>query len=62
MRGECLESVRGRVRQDGIPHYEQSGLHDPMEPLRDVLGSQAVRERGIYNAKVFWPIWIATGR
>ncbi|HNA28265.1 MAG TPA: hypothetical protein PKV55_14795, partial [Nitrospira sp.] len=25
--------------------------HDLYEPLRDVLGSQTVRERGIYNAK-----------
>ncbi|HNI67001.1 MAG TPA: asparagine synthase (glutamine-hydrolyzing) [Nitrospira sp.] len=52
MRGRMPESVRGRVDKMGFPTASKKWFaHDLYEPLRDVLGSQAVRERGIYNAK-----------
>lgn len=52
MRGRIPESVRGRVDKMGFPTASRKWFaHDLHEPLRDVLGSQAVRERGIYNAK-----------
>ena len=53
MRGRIPESVRGRVDKMGFPTASKKWFaHDLYEPLRDVLGSQTVRERGIYNAKV----------
>lgn len=51
MRGRIPESVRGRVDKMGFPTASKKWFaHDLYEPLRDILGSQAVRERGIYNA------------
>lgn len=53
MRGRMPESVRGRVDKMGFPTASKKWFaHDLYEPLRDVLGSQTVRERGIYNTKV----------
>lgn len=53
MRGRMPESVRGRVDKMGFPTASKKWFaHDLYEPLRDVLASQTVRERGIYNAKV----------
>ncbi len=50
MRGRIPESVRGRVDKMGFPTASKKWFaHDLYEPLRDILGSQAVRERGIYN-------------
>lgn len=51
MRGRIPESVRARVDKMGFPTASKKWFaHDLYEPLRDILGSQAVRERGIYNA------------
>jgi len=51
MRGWIPESVRTRVDKMGFPTASKKWFaHDLYEPLRDILGSQAVRERGIYNA------------
>ncbi|MCS6316410.1 MAG: hypothetical protein H8K05_01230, partial [Nitrospira sp.] len=51
MRGRIPESVRTRVDKMGFPTASKKWFaHDLYEPLRDILGSQAVRERGIYNA------------
>lgn len=53
MRGLMPESVRGRVDKMGFPTASRKWFaHDLYEPLRDVLGSQAVRESGIYNPTV----------
>lgn len=53
MRGRMPESVRGRVDKMGFPTASKKWFaHDLYEPLRDVLGSQTVRERGIYNTTV----------
>lgn len=53
MRGRMPESVRGRVDKMGFPTASRKWFaHDLYEPLRDVLRSQAVRERGIYNVNV----------
>ena len=52
MKGRIPESVRSRVDKMGFPTASKKWFaHDLYEPLRDVLGSQTVRERGIYNAK-----------
>jgi asparagine synthase (glutamine-hydrolysing) len=51
MRGRIPESVRGRVDKMGFPTASKKWFaHDLYEPLHDILGSRAVRERGIYNA------------
>ena len=53
MRGRIPESVRSRVDKMGFPTASKKWFaHDLYEPLRDILGSQAVRDRGIYNANV----------
>ena len=53
MRGRIPESVRARVDKMGFPTDSKKWFaHDLYEPLRDVLGSRAVRERGIYHADV----------
>ena len=50
MRGRIPESVRARVDKMGFPTASKKWFaHDLYEPLRDILGSRAVRERGIYN-------------
>jgi asparagine synthase (glutamine-hydrolysing) len=51
MRGRIPESVRSRVDKMGFPTASRKWFaHDLYEPLRDILGSRAVQERGIYNA------------
>jgi asparagine synthase (glutamine-hydrolysing) len=51
MRGRIPESVRSRVDKMGFPTASKKWFaHDLYEPLRDILGSRVVRERGIYNA------------
>ena len=51
MRGRIPESVRGRVDKMGFPTASKKWFaHDLYEPLRDILSSRVVRERGIYNA------------
>ena len=53
MRGRIPESVRGRVDKMGFPTASKKWFaHDLYEPLRDILVSRAVRDRGIYNANV----------
>lgn len=53
MRGRIPESVRARVDKMGFPTASKKWFaHDLYEPLRDVLSSQAFRERGIYNSRV----------
>jgi len=50
MRGRIPESVRSRVDKMGFPTASKKWFaHDLYEPLRDILGSRTVRERGIYN-------------
>jgi len=50
MRGRIPESVRSRVDKMGFPTASKKWFaHDLHEPLRDLLGSRSVRERGIYN-------------
>ncbi|MBA3753255.1 MAG: asparagine synthase (glutamine-hydrolyzing) [Nitrospira sp.] len=51
MKGRIPESVRLRVDKMGFPTASKKWFsHDLYEPLRDILGSRTVRERGIYNA------------
>ncbi|HEY9526811.1 MAG TPA: asparagine synthase (glutamine-hydrolyzing) [Anaerolineales bacterium] len=51
MRGRIPESVRARIDKMGFPTASKKWFaHDLYEPLRDILGSRTVRERGIYNA------------
>jgi asparagine synthase (glutamine-hydrolysing) len=51
MRNKIPESVRGRIDKMGFPTASKKWFaHDLYEPLRDILGSQTTRERGIYNA------------
>ena len=51
MKGRIPETVRARVDKMGFPTASKKWFaHDLYEPLRDILGSRAVRERGIYNA------------
>ncbi len=53
MRGRIPESVRARVDKMGFPTASKKWFaHDLYEPLRDILGSRAARERGIYNVGV----------
>ncbi len=50
MRGRIPESVRSRVDKMGFPTASKKWFaHDLYEPLRDVLASRTLRERGIYN-------------
>lgn len=50
MRQRIPESVRTRVDKMGFPVPAQQWFaHDLYEPMQDLLASQAVRERGIYN-------------
>jgi asparagine synthase (glutamine-hydrolysing) len=52
LRGRIPDSVRNRVEKMGFPtslHLWVSGAL--AEPLRDILASQAARERGIYNVE-----------
>jgi len=50
MRGKIPESVRTRPDKMGFPFPTQKWLNDSLlEPVRDLLESQATRERGIYN-------------
>ncbi|HVG02710.1 MAG TPA: asparagine synthase-related protein, partial [Nitrospira sp.] len=51
MKGRIPESVRTRVDKMGFPTASKKWFaHDLYEPLRDIIGSRAARERGIYNA------------
>jgi asparagine synthase (glutamine-hydrolysing) len=50
MRQRIPESVRTRLDKMGFPVPDQQWFaHDLYEPMQDLLASQAVRERGIYN-------------
>jgi len=50
MRQRIPESVRTRVDKMGFPVPDRKWFaHDLYEPMQDLLASQAVRERGIYN-------------
>lgn len=50
MRQRIPESVRTRIDKMGFPVPNQQWFrHDLYEPMQDLLASQAVRERGIYN-------------
>ncbi len=50
MRGRIPESVRARPDKMGFPTAGRKWFaHDLYEPMADLLSSQAVRERGIYN-------------
>lgn len=50
MRGRIPESVRTRVDKMGFPTPSKSWFANALhEPLMDVLGSRAARERGIYH-------------
>ena len=53
MRERIPESVRSRVDKMGFPTAGQRWFaHDLYEPVRDLLGSRATRERGIYDTSV----------
>ena len=53
MRERIPESVRSRVDKMGFPTAGQRWFaHDLYEPVRDLLGSRATRERGIYDISV----------
>ena len=50
MRGRIPESVRGRLDKMGFPVPAKTWFGGPLHGrIHDVLNSQAVRERGIYN-------------
>lgn len=50
MRGRIPEVVRSRTGKMGFPTPSQSWFAGPLyEPLRELLGSQASRERGLYD-------------
>jgi asparagine synthase (glutamine-hydrolysing) len=50
MRGRIPEAVRCRVDKMGFPVPTSKWLRAELfEPMMDVLGSQAARERGLYN-------------
>jgi asparagine synthase (glutamine-hydrolysing) len=50
LRGRIPDSVRTRAEKMGFPTSLHVWLTSVLaEPLRDVLGSRAARERGIYN-------------
>src|SRR5215467_1779052 len=52
MRGRIPESVRARADKMGFPTAGPKWFaHDLYEPVRDLLSSRAVRERGLYNQK-----------
>ena len=51
MKGRIPESVRARVDKMGFPTASKKWFaHDLYEPLRDIVGSRSVRERGIYHS------------
>jgi asparagine synthase (glutamine-hydrolysing) len=51
MKGRIPESVRARVDKMGFPTASKKWFaHDLYEPLRDIVGSRSVRERGIYDS------------
>ncbi|MGC3976647.1 MAG: asparagine synthase (glutamine-hydrolyzing) [Nitrospira sp.] len=50
MNGRIPESVRSRVDKMGFPTASRKWFaHDLYEPLRDILASRTLRDRGIYN-------------
>ncbi|MCW5798363.1 MAG: asparagine synthase (glutamine-hydrolyzing) [Nitrospira sp.] len=50
MKGRIPESVRSRVDKMGFPTASRKWFaHDLYEPLREILASRTVQERGIYN-------------
>ncbi|HNP40671.1 MAG TPA: asparagine synthase (glutamine-hydrolyzing) [Nitrospira sp.] len=50
MKGRIPESVRSRVDKMGFPTASKKWFaHDLYEPLREILASRTLRERGIYN-------------
>jgi asparagine synthase (glutamine-hydrolysing) len=50
MRGRIPESVRVRVDKMGFPVPSGNWIAQALyEPVRDIVGSRQVRERGIYN-------------
>ncbi len=50
MRGRVPESVRCRVEKMGFPVPSANWIADALyEPVRDIVSSRQVRERGIYN-------------
>ena len=52
MRERIPESVRTRVDKMGVPVPDCKWFtHDLYEPIQDLLATQAVRERGIYNVR-----------
>ena len=52
MRERIPESVRTRVDKMGFPVPDCKWFtHDLYEPMQDLLATQAVRERGIYNVR-----------
>jgi asparagine synthase (glutamine-hydrolysing) len=52
MRGRIPESVRSRADKMGFPTAGAKWFaHDLYEPVRDLVSSQAVRERGIYHPR-----------
>ncbi len=51
-RGRIPDSVRTRVEKMGFPTSLHTWLTGILaKPLRDILGSRAARERGIYNVE-----------
>ena len=53
MKGRIPESVRSRVDKMGFPTASKKWFaHDLYEPLREILASRALRDRGIYNTGV----------
>lgn len=52
MRGRIPESVRSRADKMGFPTAGAKWFaHDLYEPVRDLINSRAVRERGIYRSE-----------
>ncbi len=50
MKGRIPESVRSRVDKMGFPTASKKWFaHDLYEPLREILASRTLRDRGIYN-------------
>lgn len=50
MRGRIPESVRARVDKMGFPVPSRNWIANALyEPMRDIVNSRQVRERGIYN-------------
>jgi len=52
LRGRIPNSVRNRVEKMGFPTSLHTWVTGVLaDPLREILGSRAARERGIYNMK-----------